>query len=130
MNLHQAKQNYKKRNKTKITDQARQDETEGVSEVYQLTDWKANSAAHSQQTKVRFSPSQPDAGGSQTQPIPFLRAKASGSMFTAIMWSISIPDDSSVREVEQTVASQSHKHVHYQSSNLACQCIVQTTRYH
>lgn len=33
-------------------------------------------------------------------------------MVTVTMWSISIPEDSSVREVEQTVASISHYHVH------------------
>lgn len=64
---------------------------------------------------LQFSPSQPNAGRSvwsQTQPIPFSRAKASGTMVTVTMWSISIPEDSSVREVEQTVASISHYHVH------------------
>lgn len=33
-------------------------------------------------------------------------------MVTVTMWSISIPEDSSVREIEQAAASVSHLHVH------------------
>lgn len=57
---------------------------------------------------VQLSPSKPSGGRSvrsHTQPIPFSRAKASGTMFTVTMWSISIPEDSSVREAEQALAS-------------------------
>lgn len=42
---------------------------------------------------------------SQTQPIPSISTKASGTMVAETMGSVSIPEDSSVRKVEQTVAS-------------------------
>lgn len=72
-------------------------------EKHQLTDRKGNTAVtHSGDKSTVESCYSPAADGSQTQPIPFLRAKASGSMFTVSIWSNSIPDDSSVRKVEHT----------------------------
>lgn len=111
MNQDQAKQTHKKRNKVKTTDRVERQRQEELANRF--TDrWTDNkqTVRYTVNKQVQFSPPQPGGGRSvrsQTQPIPFLRAKAS-----VTMWSISIPEDSSVREAKQAVASISHDHVH------------------
>lgn len=104
----------------KQSEDHRQGKEEETGRASKNINWQAKRqtaqyTVNKQEHRVQFSPSQPNTSRSvwsQTQPIPFSRAKASGTMVTVTMWSISIPEDSSVREVEQTVASISHYHVH------------------
>ncbi len=110
MNQDQAKQTHKKRNKVKTTGRAERKRQDDLAKrpTNRYTDSKQTVQYTNSEHIVQFSPPQPGGGRlvrSQTQPIPFLRAKASGTMVTVTMWSISIPEDSSVREVEQAVAS-------------------------